>query len=275
VDARLFNRTTRRLNLTEDGRVFLAEVSEGLARLNAAKDHLHESNKRVSGTLRVLLPNSFCKNYMMPDLAEFLIDHREFSLDMHVEDYPVDLLKGGFEVAVQFGRPPNTGYISRYLGAMRIVLAASPDYLARRGVPRMITDLDDHDRINVRSSDGGSPFLWQIARDSNQNAKSGFTVHRPEGQCFVNSQLDAAIQAAVHGVGITPVDIGAAQRLLDDGLLKIVLPEYSVITGGELYLLYPHRDHLPMKVRAFIDFLIEVARRRLCSNDFDPFRYAA
>lgn len=275
VDARLFNRTTRRLNLTADGQSFLAEISEGLEKLNAAKDRLHEGHHRVSGTLKVLLPNSFCKHYMMPDLPDFLAAHPDLHLDMHVEDYAVDLLDGGFEVAVQYGQPPTTGYISRALGAMHIVLVASPAYLARRGVPRCIADLDGHERISLRASSGATPFMWTLERVAEGPDKGEHILHRPNGRCFVNSQLDASIHAAVCGVGITPTDIVAVRRYLESGELRIVLPDFAIPYGGELFLLYPHRDHLPLRVRSFIDFLIQVSRERLPCGDFNPARFAA
>lgn len=257
MDVRLFNRTTRRINLTAEGQLALGEISEGLDRLHNARNLIHEQRQRASGTLKVLLPNAFSKHYMMPDLAEFLERHPSLSLDMHVEDFGTDLLAGGFEVAVQYGFPPPNGYISRSLGAMEIVLVASPAYLERHGVPRSIADLDGHKRLNLRGA-GGLPYLWQL-----QRAEGGpVTAHRPAGQCFVNSQLDAIIHAAICGLGVGPSDLRAVERYLQSGDLKVVLPDYRVVSGGEVTMLYPHRDHVPLKARVFMDFVVDIARRR-------------
>jgi DNA-binding transcriptional LysR family regulator len=271
LGARLFNRTTRRLNLTAEGHLVLAEVSAGIARLRNAKNLLREQQQRVSGTLKVLLPNSFCKNYMMPELPAFLGRYPELEIDMHVDDFGTDLLAGGFEVAVQYAPVPTNGYISRGLGTMDVLLVASPAYLASHGVPHSVDDLQAHICINVRGPAGAAPFQWNL-----QPVNGGPVLrHHPTGQCFVNSQLDAVIHGALCGVGIAPSDIGAVERYLRNGDLKVVLPDYRLLGGGEVVLLYAHREHLPLKARVFIDFLADIAQRRMHIADLDIHAHAA
>ena len=270
MDARLFNRTTRRSNLTAEGQLALAEISEGLDRLRNARNLLQEQRQRASGTLKVLLPNAFSKHYMMPELPAFLDRHPALDIEMHVEDFGTDLLAGGFEVAVQYGSPPPNGYISRSLGAMEIALVASPAYLERHGIPRTIEDLDRHKRLNLRGH-GGVAYLWHLQRPGGGPVFS----HRPAGQCFINSQLDATIHAALCGVGIAPSDLRAVERYLRAGDLKVVLPEYRVVSGGEVTMLYPHRDHVPLKARVFMDFVAEIARCRFKAEPDTIARYAA
>lgn len=272
IEARLFNRTTRRLSLTYDGRIFLEQVTEGLDKLAMAKDVLSGLQARAEGTLKVSLPNAFCKHYMMPRLPSFLAAHPKLNLEMHVGDYGVDLLAGGFDIAVQYGKPPETGYILRALGVMRVVLMASPAYLARRGTPRTVSDLAGHDCIGMRNASGSAAFVWDLSSGKDGGKSIKF---EPGGRCFVNSQLDTAIYAALHGAGITPCDVVAAQRYLEDGSLQIVLPDYEVADGGELFMLYAHRKFLPVKVRAFADFLVEVAKLGLRDPAFNPYRYTA
>lgn len=271
MDARLFNRTTRRLNLTAEGQLALQEVTAGIERLRNARTLLHEQRQRASGTLKVLLPNAFSKHYMMPDLPAFLESYPDLDLDMYVEDFGTDLLAGGFEVAVQYAPVPDNGYISRSLGTMEIVLVASPAYLARHGVPRSVDDLDAHRRIQLRGPTGGAPYQWQLQPVDGGPA----TMHRPHGQCFVNTQLDAIIHAAICGVGIAPSDLRAVARYLRSGDLKIVLPEYRVLGGGEVVMLYPHRDHVPVKARVFMDFIVDIAKRTMTIPDFDVRAFAA
>lgn len=271
MDCRLFNRTTRRLNLTAEGQLALTEVTAGMARLRNAREMLHEQRQIASGTLKVLLPNAFSKHYMMPELPDFLERHPDLELDMYVEDFGVDLLAGGFEVAVQYGPVPTNGYISRALGAMEIVLVASPHYLARYGVPAAIEDLDRHKRLQLRGPTGGAPYHWHLRHVDGGKV----TIHRPAGQCFVNSQLDAIIHGALCGVGIGLSDLRAVERYLRAGDLKIVLPDYRVVEGGGVTMLYPHRDHVPLKARVFMDFIIDIARRRMTIPDFDAAEYAA
>jgi len=271
MDCRLFNRTTRRLNLTAEGQLALTEVTAGMDRLRNARNLLHEQRQSVSGTLKVLLPNAFSKHYMMPELPAFLERHPNLDLDMYVEDFGTDLLAGGFEVAVQYAPVPANGYISRHLGTMEIVLVASPAYLERHGVPRSVEDLDAHRRIQLRGPTGGATYHWHLQPVSGGQR----VVHRPVGQCFVNSQLDAIIHGALCGVGIAPSDLRAVQRYLVSGDLRIVLPDYRVVEGGGVVMLYPHRDHVPLKARVFMDFIADIGRRMMTIPDFDPYAYAA
>jgi LysR family transcriptional regulator, transcriptional activator for dmlA len=271
LGARLFNRTTRRLNLTAEGQLMLVEATAGIERLRNAKALLHEQQHRASGTLKVLLPNAFCKHYMMPDLPEFLERHPELELDMYVEDYGTDLLAGGFDVAVQYGPVPANGYISRALGNMEVLLVASPAYIEKHGKPSEVEDLERHARINLRGTTGGAPYPWDL-----QHIEGGPIIrHRPAGRCFVNSQLDAIIHAALHGVGIAPSDVRTIERYLHSGELKVVLPEYRMVGGGEVILLYAHREYLPLKSRVFIDFLADISQRRMKVAIFDSLAFAA
>ena len=263
LDARLFNRTTRRLSLTEDGETFLAGVREGLERFEAAEELLRAKRSHASGTLKVLLPNTFCKNYIMPELPAFMRKYPDISFELHVDDFGADLLQGGYELSVQFGRPPDTNYITRYLGSTQVVLAASPDYIRRMGAPRSIAELDRHECIQLRGATSSTAFPWHLTRAANAAPGEEPVVYRPKGRCFINSQFDTAIFAAVQGVGITPIDLVAAERFLREGTLQIVLPEYELARGGELFLLYPHRDHVSLRCRAFIDFVVEVAQKTL------------
>jgi DNA-binding transcriptional LysR family regulator len=259
---RLFNRSTRRLSLTEDGRSYLAGIREGLASFEKAEQALRVNQRRAFGTLKVLLPNTFCKNYLMPFLPQFMRDHPDIVLDLHVDDFGIDLLEGGFEVSVQFGKPPEKNYIFRSLGSVQVILVASPDYLERMGTPRSIDDLSRHECINVKDFQN-TTFPWHFRRIVEGAPSGETTICRPKGRFFVNSQIDTVVNAALHGLGISPIDMVVAERFLREGLLKAVLPDYEIISGGELFLLYPHRDHVPLRCRAFIDFIVEVAQKTL------------
>jgi LysR family transcriptional activator of dmlA len=272
IGARLFNRSTRRLNLTDDGQFFLEHVVDGLDTLSTAKEVLKDHNGKTGGKLSVSLPNAFCKHYMMPHLPDFLAAFPELELDLHVGDYTTDLLAGGFDVVVQHGQPPETGYIRRSLGHFKIMLMASPSYIAKRGVPATVADLSGHECLGMRNALGAAALSWELIRTDAAGAAERF---QPAGRCFVNSQLDTAIYAALHGVGITPCDIGAARRHLEDGSLKIVLPNYQFVNDSELCLLYPHRRFLPARVRIFADFLIKVSEIEMRDATFDVDKYAA
>ena len=271
MDCRLFNRTTRRVNLTAEGRLALTEVSAGMARLENARALLHEQRQQAAGTLKVLTPIPFAKHYLMPELPKFLEQHPHLELDMHMDDFGVDLLAGGFDLAVQFAPVPPNGYISRMLGTMEVLMVASPAYLAQHGVPRTIEDLAGHKCLQVRGRTGGPPYQWQI-----QQVTGGpVTVHHPAGQCFINGQLDVIIQGALCGLGISPIDLRAVVHYLRSGDLKVVLPDYRLVGGSDVLLLYPHRDRVPIKARVFMDLIAEIGRTKMTIPGFDFHVHAA
>jgi DNA-binding transcriptional LysR family regulator len=271
LDCRLFNRSTRHLSLTEDGKFFLDEISGGLEALAVANERMRERRNIVSGTLKVFMPNAFAKNHVMPQLAPFLDRYPALRLDLHVVDLPPDLLCNGFDAAVQVGSPQSSSYICRNLGAFRVALVASPAYLGAHGTPRTPADLADHACVNTISSGGGA-LRWRLSRVG--APAPDIVEHVPTGRCFVQSQVDTVVQAAVYGVGIVPTDVVAARRYLDSGELKVVLPEYEVLLPDSLFAVYPHREHLPLKVRAFLDLVAAAASQSLQAEWFDPWRYA-
>ena len=254
-----------------EGRLALTEVSAGIARLENARALLHEQRQQAAGTLKVLIPIPFAKHYLMPELPTLLEQHPQLELDMHLDDFGFDLLTGGFDLAVQFAPVPPNSYISRMLGTMEILMVASPAYLARHGVPRTIEDLERHKCLQVRGRTGGLPYQWQI-----QHVSGGpVTVHHPSGQCFINGQLDVIIHGALSGLGITPIDLRAVAHFLRSGELKIVLPDYRLVGGSDVLMLYPHRDHVPLKARVFMDLIAEIGRSKMTIPDFDYHAHGA
>lgn len=272
IDCRLFNRTTRRLNLTTEGQMFLKEVSEGIDRLHHAVDVIHAQRQHAAGILKIAMIDTFAKYCLLPDLPDFQERYPDISLDLYVEDFGSDLLSGGFDVVVRSGTSSATGYISRGLGEIDIVLVASPEYLARRGVPRRIGDLDEHECINLRGLEGAGTFPWVMQHATDPTRVQ---VYHPKGRTIYNNHLEVAIHAALNGVGIGPSDVRAVHRYLLSGELKIVLPDYRLALGNQIVLLYPHRDLLPVKTRVFIDFVVDVARRKIKVLAFEPHAYSA
>ena len=256
--------------MTDEGQTYLGEVTACLNRLEHAHEQLKGFQDRAAGPVRALIQETFCKNYVMRDMADFLARYPEIDLEVHLQEHGGDPLLGGYDVSVQSDEPRNNSYIVRKLGKVPIILAASPEYLAVRGAPRTPADLDAHECIRLGNTLEGA-MTWRLAPRANPSAPLPF---KPQGRCFFSGQFDAVIFAAASGVGIAPVDIGAAMKYLERGQLKIVLPDYELV-GVELFLIYPHRERLPMRTRVFIDFIADVAARRLSPTAFDPLAYAA
>jgi LysR family transcriptional regulator, transcriptional activator for dmlA len=274
LGTRLFNRTTHDCRITREGRAFLGFVEQALDCLEEGERSLGDGYQRTVGSLKVLMPNSFCKNYLMTELATFLDRHPRVELDIHITDFGAELLSEGFDLGVQYGPPDYGGHVTRSIGAARLALVASPAYLEAQGVPRTPSDLANHRCIGF-SAPNGTPFRWRFVRDGDGAAELTVITHSPARACYIDGQNDAVVGAAVHGVGVTPSDVVAALPYLRSGALKIVLPDYRLVNDTSLHLYYPVSSRPSRKVRAFIDFVVDVARRRLDQDDFDPMPFAA
>lgn len=260
---RIFNRTTRSLDLTAEGREFYERISKLLLGVEEAVAALADAIHEPQGTVRVSLSATFGRHCIMPLITEFFERYPRVELDMSFDEVPPSLVQGGFDVSIQHARSRETTHVSRPLCDYPILLAASPDYLRRRGTPQEPKELMEHDCIGIRLPVGKA--AWHLVRHhpgaTRTNREREEYVHNPGGRMTVAIQLDASLQACLHGAGITPSSLPVLLPYLDSGQLKIVLPDYRlrVAKGGrnQVFIQFPHREYLPTKVRVFVDFLIE------------------
>ena len=255
LNSRLFNRTTREVRLTTEGERLLAMISGNLLGLEAALEAM-DSVQRPSGRLRVSLVHAYGKAHVIPRLPLFCARYPDIDLEIGFDDERLDYVRAGFDVGVCYGEPKGHSYISRVLRKPRLVLVASPDYLARRGCPRTPQELQHHDCINVRLRDGRSA-AWVFRQGGGEPY-----VHHPKGRIVVIEQLDAVLHAAAAGLGLTVVHAEAAAPMLRAGELSLVLEDYEVRGEGradDVRVVYAHREHQPLRLRLFIDFLVEIA----------------
>lgn len=260
VGVRLLHRTTRRLAVTDQGRAFYDRLCLGLSLMREADEAARSLSHEAAGTLRVASPNAFGRHYLLPRLPDFHAAHPSVVIEMVFDDYSGNIVERGFDLLVQHGRPKEMGFITRRLMRLPVILAASPDYLARCGVPRSIEDLYGHQCVVVRFGDGRA-FNWQLERAGPQGLER--TTFRPEGAVHIFNCLDANVSAALAGMGIATIDIGSGLPYLRDGRLKMLLPDHQLRDSRDsttLYLVYPEREHMPKRVRLFIDFIVETAR---------------
>ncbi len=263
LDVRLLNRTTRRVDLTAEGREFYERISKLLAGLDEAVAALSDAAHEPQGHVRVSVTATFGRHCIMPLINSFFARYPRIELDISFDEIPPSLVEGGFDVSIQHANTRETTHVSRALCDYPIVLIASPDYLQRRGTPREPKDLMHHDCIGVRLPFGKAawhlvrnrPFASRAAREKDEY------VHNPTGRMTVATQLDASLIACLSGAGISPSSVPVILPYLTAGKLKVVLPEYRLrVTKGmrtQVFIQFPHREHLPTKVRVFVDFLIE------------------
>lgn len=274
LDARLLMRTTRSISLTDAGRSYYENVEAALSRLDQARDAFVTHEHQIAGTVRVTMPSQWARTNVLPDLPAFLDRYPKIHLEVACHDTLPDLVAGGFDVGVQYSGPINSSYIARCIQHLRVFLVASPDYVRRRGVPVTPIDLLNHDCVNIQLS--SAPVSWRLIADS-PGVELEKHVHVPRGRIFLLNNSDAVVDAVLAGLGITALDVTQLLPLVRAGRLRILLPEYRVVgTEAEpasIHMLYPHRHHVPLRVRLFMDFLVQIGKSDV-AVDFNPHEFA-
>jgi DNA-binding transcriptional LysR family regulator len=246
LGARLVNRTTRRLSLTEVGEAYLPRCQSILGDLEEAERAVGALHGTPSGTLRVNAPMSFGFLHLAPAIPALLAAHADLSVDMTLNDRFVDLLAEGFDVAVRIGTLPDSSLIAARLAPLRLVVCASPDYLSRRGEPRHPRDLDDHEVLVYTLQRQGEFYPLQHRDGTRMDVVT-------RGRFRANNG-DAIRAATVGGAGISISPTFLCGDDLRAGRLVRVLPEWSGLEMG-VNAVYPHNRHLSAKVRVFVDHL--------------------
>lgn len=246
LGTRLLNRTTRRLSLTESGQAFFERGVALLADLEEAELLASSSAASPRGTLKLTCAHAIGVQRLAPAIAGFARQHPALKFDVVVSDRLVDLVDEGFDLALRIGTVGSDQLVARKLGAMRLLMCASPEYLQRRGTPRTPADLARHDLLSYAYS--RKPRLWTL------RGEDGATIEiKVAGSLHANSG-EVLVAAAAAGLGIVlETDFHLSQALADGRLVR-VLPQYDS-GGGDIWAVYPSRRHLSAKVRLFVEHL--------------------
>ncbi|AZE68641.1 LysR family transcriptional regulator [Pseudomonas synxantha] len=250
LGVRLFQRSTRRLALTEAGKLFLAEVSSSLTTIQNAVANLASAEGRPVGTLKVSMGTVVGCLYIVPLLGEFLKRYPDIIPDWHFDNRQVDLIGQGFDAALGGGFELPLGVVARKLAPAHRVLVASPDYLAARPAVLQPEDLERCDGILIRSPQTGRVRSWQL---THRKGEHGPLNLKPR---MTMSDSQAACIAADQGLGVALVSMPFAVPWLASGKLLRVLPDWYV-NDGNISIYYAEHKLLPGKTRAFVDFIIE------------------
>jgi DNA-binding transcriptional LysR family regulator len=248
LGAQLFTRTTRQLRTTEFGQEFYVRCVRILADLEEAEIAVKRDNKAVKGRVRAVLPFSFGRVTVVPELPKFFKRYPEITLELNFSDGPVDIIAEGYDVAVRTGTVRDSRLTTRLLLKSVQVTAASPAYLKSRGTPKVPADLAQHNCIVGRFGPE-----WGFRRPDGRR----FVV-RVNGDTVINSG-DVLREAAVAGLGIVQGTWWLLRKDLERGSLSSILTNYA-LQGTPIALFYPANKHLPQKTRAFLDFLIEISK---------------
>jgi DNA-binding transcriptional LysR family regulator len=244
LGARLLNRTTRDVSLTDTGRAYLERARVLLEDFQALEGSVRDQSG-PRGLLKVSAPVSFGASQLTPALLDFAAAYPEVSLDVSSTDRMVNLVEEGFDVGVRIGQLADSSVIARKLAAVRMVTCASPDYLQAAGAPATPQDLARHEAIldsNLRD-----PFVWSYGESGEP-----YEV-RVHGRLKFGG-ADACVAAARRGLGVTRTPAFAAADDLRAGRLTPLLCAYEPQLI-HVHAVYPHARHLAAKVRVFVDFL--------------------
>jgi DNA-binding transcriptional LysR family regulator len=251
LGARLINRTTRRFSVTEIGQDYVAFCQRMLEQMSEQDALIGRLQAEPRGELKVLTPKSFGSLYLGNIVSDFMALYPDIHVTLILSDTSMrylDLIENGFDLAIRLTSHVDSSLMVRRIGALRWVPCASPDYLARHTAPRSPADLAGHKcLLHTKNADG----VWRFAGQG----KSGETTVKVQGPIATNSVM-VLRQVALNGKGIALLPTYCIGPDLADGSLRQVLPNH---TGPDeaIYVMFPHRELVPTKIRLFIDFIAE------------------
>jgi DNA-binding transcriptional LysR family regulator len=249
LGARLLQRTTRSVTLTDTGRHYLERARRILADVEEAERAAEGERTRPSGQLVVSAPLGFGRLHVSPVMSAYLRRYPEVSGELRLEDRIINLVEDGIDLAVRIGHLADSSLVARHVGEMRRIVVASAAYLKARGEPKTLEAIASHDTIQFGSTAGVAD--WRFL----DGGKEVRITYDPR---FSSNSSDAAIQYAAQGGGLTRVMAYQAAEALKAGKLKIVLEKFE-LPAVPINIVYPTSRLLSAKVRSFIDLVAEIA----------------
>ena len=254
LGVKLLVRTTRRISLTHEGSAFLEDCQRLLSDVANAEASVSEGGVKATGHLRITAPAGFGRRHVAPLVPRFRAEHRDVTISLNLSDRVVDLAGEGFDCAVRVGDLPDSSLVSVRIADNRRLCVATPSYLARRGTPTTPSELVQHDCLTL-SSDASQTRGWafRVPRADGAHESTEVTHLKPGGP------LDCSDGQVLHdwclgGWGIAWRSTWEVEAEIAAGRLVAVLEEFAAPPNG-IYVVFPQRKHLPLRVRLWIDYL--------------------
>ncbi|HRL98775.1 MAG TPA: LysR family transcriptional regulator [Acidovorax sp.] len=251
LGVKLLVRTTRRISLTHEGSAFLEDCQRLLSDVANAEASVSEGGVKATGHLRITAPAGFGRRHVAPLVPRFRAEHPDVTISLNLSDRVVDLAGEGFDCAVRVGDLPDSSLVSVRIADNRRLCVATPEYLARRGTPRAPAELVQHDCLTLSS-------------DASQTRGWAFRVPQPDGSTEVvhlkpGGPLDCSDGQVLHdwclgGWGIAWRSTWEVEAEIAAGRLVAVLEDFAAPPNG-IYVVFPQRKHLPLRVRLWIEYL--------------------
>ena len=251
VGIRLLNRSPRSLSLTEAGEIYYRHCAEIVNRSVIAINELRQYQNQPTGTLRIASPVSFGGEQLVPIIKEIKSLYPQLKIELLLEDRVINMVDEGVDLSIRIGWMQDSNLVAKKICDSPLVVFASPEYLAKYGTPKTPQDLAKHSWINL--SLFRSPLRWTFEKNGNPE-----TVQM-HSELKANS-VSAVVSLAQHGQGITVIAKFVIEQELQKGNLIELLPDYQLKPIG-VFAVYPHRDHVPPKVRILLEFLTKHCRQ--------------
>jgi DNA-binding transcriptional LysR family regulator len=262
LSTRLFNRTTRKLSPTEEGKTYIAQARIAVGILADAADAASQKQS-PHGTVRVNCAVGFGRRFVLPVLPAFFAQYPKVQVDLVLNDQVVDLVGQGFDIGIRGGSQPPEGMVARKICDIPSVLVASPKYLKRRGTPQMPDDLVNHDLLRVKFLNGKMlPWTFRTAaarqnsRRPDRAARSSATISLDLHAQLLISDPEMILDAVLLDMGIARMGRHHVHYLLERGQVIEVLPDLQLRDEATVTLFYPHRVGLAPRVKALVEFLL-------------------
>lgn len=247
LGVKLLHRTTRKLSLTEAGEHYFEHALKANTAARDAEDAVAQLQGEPRGRLRINTPMSFGRLHMAPMIPEFLKHHPKISIDLVMDDKVVDLVRGGFDIAIRTGELADSSLIARRLAPLNSVLCVSPDYLENNGYPNQINDLRQHNCLSFSYSNDVKE--WTFIKEGQSQSVEVL------GNYQVNNS-EALRDAVLQGLGIARLPTFVAGPDIKSGKLIPLFTEYQM-PSQVINAVLIERQYMPAKVRAFLDFSIQ------------------
>jgi DNA-binding transcriptional LysR family regulator len=258
---RLFNRTTRKLALTEEGKIFVAQARSALHLLDDAADTATHK-QAPHGTVRVNCSVGFGRQYVLPSLPGFFAAHPKVQIDLALDDHAVDLVGEGFDIGIRGGSQPPEGMVSRKICTVGSVLVATPRYLKQRGTPLIPTDLVNHSLLRIKFL-SGRVYPWLFKGKAQGQADS---LQLDSQVKLLISDPQMILDAALLHMGIARLGRHHAHAALQSGALVELLADHQLPSEATMSLFYPHRAGLAPRVKVFVSYLMDWFEREESLN---------
>lgn len=250
LGVRLFVRTTRQIRLTDSGRAYFEQCRQALSQLVDAEREVTGEQATPAGLLRISLPTPYAHHRVLPLLPQFRALYPDVQIETHISNRNIDFVDEGYDLAIRGRTPPDSNLIARKLEDAELVIAASPTYLQRAGTPRSLDQLAAHDCIQFELPSTGRPIPW-LLRDGGQVIEVA-----TEGGYSCSEGYLGMVPLAKAGAGLLQTYRFVIEEELANGQLVEVLRQHGG-AARPFILIYPHARHMSLRVRTFVDFLMQ------------------